>query len=163
MTFIQKILIGLALLFGVFGLGMATGWHYGAGRIQSQWNLALANSEKAVATIQLNDAVATVQVVTEYVDKVRIVREQGQTIIKEVPIYVTQENDAAAVINNGFVSVWNAANSGLPPEAPGAADAASSGIKLSEIAEQHGIEAGYCREVEQQLTALQGWLITVQD
>ncbi|QBC44477.1 hypothetical protein [Iodobacter fluviatilis] len=158
MTFIQKSLLGLALLFGFFALGMATGWHYGAGRVQSQWDLAIADAEKTVNKAQLNNAVATVQVVTKYVDKVRIVREQGQTIIKEVPIYVTQENDAAAVINNGFVSVWNAANSGNPPDAPRAADAQTSGVKLSEVAEQHSIEAGYCREVEQQLTALQGWL-----
>ena len=40
------------------------------------------------AAIRERQAQATVKVVTQYVDRVRIVREKGETIIKEVPVYV---------------------------------------------------------------------------
>jgi hypothetical protein len=162
MTFIQKGLLGLAIIAALVGFGVLAGWHYGASQVQAAWDTAKQNQERVVITTQLRDAVATVQVVTKYVDKVRIVRERAKAIIKQVPIYVTQQDDDHAVINSGFVRMWNASNSGLPPDAPGAADAQASGVKLSEVAEQHSIEASYCRELEEQLTALQGWLADVR-
>jgi hypothetical protein len=80
----------------------------------------------------------------------------GETQIKEVPIYVTAQNDAACSINAGFVRLWNAANAGatISPDS-GGADAAPSGVSLSEAAAQHVREATYTRGLEEQLIGLQ--------
>ena len=68
------------------------------------------------AAIRERRAQATVKVVTQYVDRVRVVREKGETIIKEVPVYVPVQADAACTINRGFVRLHDAAAAGELPE-----------------------------------------------
>jgi hypothetical protein len=158
MSFIQKGLLGLAIIAALVGFGALAGWHYGVSQVQAAWDKAKQRQERVVITTQLRDAVASVEVVTKYVDKIKVVREQGQTIIKQVPIYVTQQDDDRGVINVGFVRLWNAANTGNPPSAAGAADAQASSVRLSDVAIQHGLEASQCRAVEEQLIGLQEWV-----
>ncbi len=67
-------LLALAAL-GVTPAGF--GWIKGASHVRAQWD----------AAIQQQTLQATVKVVTEYVDRVRVVREKGDTIIKEVPVH----------------------------------------------------------------------------
>jgi hypothetical protein len=64
------------------------GWIKGAGHVQVQWDAAVQKQVLQVAAIRERQAQATVKVVTQYVDRVRVVREKGDTIIKEVPVYV---------------------------------------------------------------------------
>jgi len=54
---------------------------------------------------------ASVKTVTEYVDKVKVVRQKGETIIKEVPVYITKDVDGGCIIPNSFGLLWNASNS----------------------------------------------------
>ena len=63
------------------------GWIKGAGHVQAQWDAAV-QQQTLHAAVRERQAQATVKVVTEYVDRVRVVREKGDTIVKEVPIYV---------------------------------------------------------------------------
>lgn len=118
----------------------------------------IAKAKALAADLAQNSVIVTERVVTQYVDRIKIVREKAQTIIREVPVYVTAANDAACPVNNGFVSLWNHANSGTVPGAPTGADAETSGVRLSEIATQHAREAEYCRGVETQLSSLQEWV-----
>ena len=75
-----------------------------------------------------------------------------------VPVYVTKEDDARCSINNGFVSVWNAANAGVPlSRAAGVTDGEASGVALSDVATQHTVESQYTLELEERLIALQDW------
>src|SRR5690606_9113054 len=79
------------------------GWIKGAGHVQAQWDAAVQQQTLQVAAVRERQAQATVKVVTQYVDRVRVVREKGETIIKEVPVYVPVQADAACTINRGFV------------------------------------------------------------
>ena len=54
---------------------------------------------------------ASVKTVTEYVDKVKVVRQKGETVIKEVPVYITKDVDGGCIIPNSFGLLWNASNS----------------------------------------------------
>jgi len=54
---------------------------------------------------------ASVKTVTEYVDKVKVVRQKGETIIKEVPVYITKDVDGGCIIPNSFGLLWNSSNS----------------------------------------------------
>lgn len=144
----------LALAFLV-AAACAVAWFKGAAHVHDQWDLENAKRDKAIAERQVRVANAVATVVTRYVDRVQIVREAGETIIKEVPTYVTEDADRRAPVPAGFVRLWNGANRGELPAPDGAADATASPVVLSDIAAQHGREARQCRETEEQLISLQ--------
>jgi hypothetical protein len=110
------------------------GWIKGAGHVQVQWDAAIQQQALHVAAVRERQAQTTVKVVTQYVDRVRVVREKGETIIKEVPVYVPVQADAACTINRGFVRLHDAAAAGELPEPTRDADAAATGLALSAVA-----------------------------
>ncbi|GAB1382138.1 hypothetical protein MASR1M50_04570 [Burkholderiales bacterium] len=134
------------------------GWIKGAGHVQAQWDAAAQQQALQTSATRLRQAEATVKVVTEYVDRVRVVREKGDTIIKEVLVYVPVEADAACTINRGFVRLHDAAAAGELPKPAGDANAPAAGLALSAVA---GTVAGNyqsCHENAEQLRALQAWV-----
>ena len=143
-----------ALAVALTGLG----WVKGAGHVQSQWDAAVHQQTLQIAAVRQRQAEATVQVVTRYVDRVRVVREKGDTIIKEVPIYVPVQADAACTINRGFVRLHDAAAAGELPEPARDADAAATGIALSAVAGTVAANYQTCHENAEQLRALQTWV-----
>ena len=134
------------------------GWIKGAGHVQAQWDAAAQQQIVQVAAVRQRQAEATVKIVTQYVDRVRVVREKGDTIIKEVPVYVPVHADAACTINRGFVRLHNAAAAGELPEPARGAGAASAGIALSAVAGTVAANYQACHENAEQLRALQAWV-----
>jgi len=134
------------------------GWVKGASHVQEKWSAANDDQAARVVTIQAKQAAATIQVVTEYVDRVQIVRQRGADIIKEVPIYVTKESDAGCVIPRGFVRLHDAAADGGILGAPGDTDAAPAGIALSTVAGTVTRNYQRCYENAAELTGLQQWV-----
>ena len=138
------------------------GWIKCAGHVQAKWDAAVQQQTLQVTAIRERQAQATVKVVTEYVDRVRVVREKGDTIIKEVPVYVPVQADAACTINRGFVRLHNAAAAGELPEPARDADATAAGIALSTVAGTVATNYQTCHENAEQLRALQVWARRVQ-
>jgi hypothetical protein len=134
------------------------GWIKGATHVQAQWDAAVQQQTLQAAANREMQAQATVKVVTQYVDRVRVVREKGETIIKEVPVYVPVKADAACTINRGFVRLHDAAAAGDLPEPAGDADAAAAGVALSAVAGTVAANYQTCHENAQQLRALQTWI-----
>jgi hypothetical protein len=95
---------------------------------------------------------------SEYVDHVRVVRAKGDTIIKEVPVYVPVHADVACTINRGFVRLHDAAAAGELPEPARDADAAPAGLALSAVAGTVAANYQTCHENAEQLKALQAWV-----
>lgn len=117
--------IGTAVIVAGLAYGIE---QFGEHRIQAKWDLAVSQAAEKVQETKTEEAKETVKVVTEYVDRVQIVREKGATIIKEVPKYVTKEDDArCGTIGAGFVQLWNAANEGELPAASRDPDAPAGG------------------------------------
>ena len=137
---------------------VAFGYVQGCGHVQDAWDAATAAQTQRVAVVRVKQAEATVRVVTDYVDRVRVVRERAQTITKEVKVYVPQESDAACAIPVGFVRLHDAAARGDVPGTPGIADASPAGIALSGVAATLADNYSRCRENAEQLTALQEWV-----
>ena len=148
-------LLALAVL-GVALVGF--GWIKGASHVQAQWDAAVQQQALQAAAARERQAQATVKVVTQYVDRVRVVREKGQTIIKEVSVYVPVQADAACTINRGFVRLHDAAAAGELPEPARDADAAASGLALSTVAATVAANYQTCHENAEQLKALQVWV-----
>ena len=152
-------------LLALAALGVALvgfGWIKGASHVQAQWDAAVHQQTLQGAAIRERQAQATVQVVTEYVDRVRVGRERGDTIIKEVPVYVSVQADAACTINRGFVRMHDAAAAGDLPEPARDTDAAAAGIALSAVAGTVAANYQTCHENAEQLRALQGWVREVR-
>ena len=137
---------------------MGFGWVKGAGHVQGKWDAAVQQETLQAATTRQRQAEATVKVVTEYVDRVRVVREKGDTIIKEVPVYVPVQADAACTINRGFVRLHDAAAAGELPEPARDADAGPAGVALSAVATTITTNYQACHESAEQLRALQEWV-----
>ena len=133
------------------------GWIKGASHVQAQWDAAIQQQAPHTAAFRERQAQATVKVVTQYVDRVRVVREKGDTIVKEVPVYVPVQADAACTINRGFVRLHDAAAAGELPEPARDADAAAAGIALSTVAGTVAANYQTCHENADQLRALQAW------
>ncbi|MFA1753935.1 hypothetical protein [Xanthomonas campestris] len=124
---------------------------------QKDRDVALQAKRKAEA--ERDSAKASTTVVTEYVDRVQIVREAGATITREIPIYVTQKADAACAIPAGFVRLHDAAATGSPAGPPtGDPDAPATGITLSAIAGTVADNYTSCHATAAQLSALQEWI-----
>lgn len=134
------------------------GWIKGAGHVEAQWDAAVQQQILQAAAIRERQAQATVKVITEYVDRIRLVREKGDTIIKEVPVYVPVQADAACTIHRGFVRLHDAAAAGELPEPARDADAAAAGIALSAVAGTVAANYQSCHENAEQLRALQVWV-----
>ncbi len=148
-------------LLALAALGLALvgfGWVKGADHVQAQWDTAVQQQALRATAVREEQAQATVKVVTEYVDRIRVVREKGDTIIKEVPVYVPVQADAACTINLGFVRLHDAAAAGALPEPARDADAAAAGIALSAVAATVATNYQTCHENAEQLRALQTWV-----
>jgi hypothetical protein len=149
-----RLLALAALAVALIGFG----WVKGAGYVQARWDAAVRQQSLQTAAVRERQAQTTVQVVTEYVDRVRVVREKGDTIVKEVPVYVPVQADAACTINRGFVRLHDAAAAGELPEPPGDADAPAAGLALSAVAGTVTANYQTCHENAEQLRALQVWV-----
>ena len=148
-------------LLALAALGLALvgfGWVKGAGHVQAQWDAAVQEQALQATAVREEQAQATVEVITEYVDRVRVVREKGDTIIKEVPVYVPVQADAACTINRGFVRLHDAAAVGALPEPARDTDAAAASIALSAVAGTVATNYQTCHENAEQLRALQSWV-----
>lgn len=103
--------VAIALLLGAYRMGKAD--------VQEDWDADKAKTAQYVLELESQQGRETVKVVTEYVDRIKIVTVKGQTIIEKVPVYVTKEDDArCGAISAGFVQLWNAANQNEVPGAP---------------------------------------------
>lgn len=114
-------------------------------------------------TAERDAARRDVKVVTQYVDRVQVVREKGDTIIKEVPVYVDREADRACVVPVGFVRVHDGAVANVPVGDPGDSDAAPSGIALSAVAATIAGNYTTCHENAEQLIALQARVRDIEE
>ncbi|WP_407466318.1 hypothetical protein [Xanthomonas campestris] len=152
---VTRVIVLLALIAAL--VGGCVWQEHRVSDAQKQRKQAL--DEKAAAIAERDSAKASTTVVTQYVDRVQIVREAGATITREIPIYVTQKADAACAIPAGFVRLHDAAASGQPAGPPtGDPDAPAAGVTLSAIASTVADNYTSCHATAAQLSALQDWI-----
>lgn len=150
----------LAALLAVFATQQA---RIGMAVRKAQAALEDAEQSKARANLlaaELDFSYLTGRVLTEYVDRVTVIRERGQTIVREVPTYVTPAADTRCTVPAGFVSLHNAAAQGAVPDpaAAGSADAPAAGVALSTVASTVAANYTTCHANAQQLISLQQWV-----
>ena len=140
-----------ACAFGLFMIGAISN--------EDVWQLKVKEMETAIAKQELAAAEVTHEVITQYVDRVKIVEGKTHEIIKKVPVYITKESDDKCTINNGFVSLHDHASKNEVPEPTGSINEGTSDVKLSEVAVTVSKNYGTYYQVVEQLKSLQEWII----
>ena len=149
-------IISISLL--VFGIYMS-----GAISNQAEWKAKVAALQVEVAKKETISATITTDVITKYVDRIKIVKEKGNVIIKEVPTYITKTDDSKCVVPNGFVVLHDSASRNEVPDTTRIVDERASKIKISGIAETVGENYNTYHEVAEQLKSLQKWIRDQQE
>lgn len=113
---------------------------------------------QAVAAVKVvvKQGAVTEKIITQYRDRVRVIREAPQVIEKEIVRYVPPSADP--VLPRGWGMLHDAAAAGALPEAPGGADVAAPDIAASQAI--RGVVENYtlCHLTELQLVTLQAWV-----
>jgi hypothetical protein len=131
---------------------------------QLQAELKSEQAQVDILQTRLAQTAAASVIVVEAAQRAAEIREVTRTIIKEVPVYVTPEADAACAVPPGFVRVHDAAVLGVPVDHPAVApDAAASVPALSAVAGTVAANYGTCNELRQQLIGLQGYISSFQE
>lgn len=154
MSIITKIGIIVVLIAAI----IAAFFVYGSVRYDDGVSDTKAASKLQVAKTDIISGKVTAQVETKYIDRVQIIHDKGDTIIKKVPIYVTKQDDTKCIINVGFVRLWNNANGMQVPDPTSFINETPSDVVLTDIATQHAKEAELTHQTEEQLISLQDWI-----
>lgn len=146
-----QILFALLLIIGTFFVGCFSN--------EAEWQLKVKQMEAEIAKKELEAEKISHEVVTKYVDRVKIVEGKTHEIIKKVPVYITKESDDKCTINNGFVSLHNSSASQTKiPDTSRDINEGASNVKLSEVAVTVSENYGTYYQVVEQLKSLQSWI-----
>jgi hypothetical protein len=149
-----KILIGLSALV----IALSTVYYLGRKHVHDLYEVKILEQEKLIQEIQTKQAEVTVKVVTEYVDRVKIVKEKGDQIVKYVDRYITAEDDAKCSIPTKFVSLHDAAAANEVPDTASLTNDRASEVKLSELGKTVTENYSTCYQIREQLIGLQTWV-----
>lgn len=106
----QYIINVLILALSVFAI-----YWYGGHVVQVKWDaekkaIAEENAKKKDESVKVTE-----KIVIKYVDRVKVIKEKGDEIIKYVDRYVTKDDDANCTINYGFIRMYDDAIKGNVP------------------------------------------------
>lgn len=139
------------LLLSVFGYGWFKGNEHGTEKLTDYIGKQATASAKIIA----KQTVVTEKVRTEYVNRVKVIKEKGDEITKVVPLYVL--DDDACHVNTGFRVVHDAAASNTLPPPPSGTDAAASGLTLATSLGTVTQNYTTYHEIAERLRKLQQW------
>ena len=140
----------IVLVFGVYMEGGITN--------QEKWEAKVAEAKLEAAKTETAAAETTVKVVTKYVKQIQVVKETGDVIIKQIPMYITKNDDSMCAVPNGFVLLHDSASRNEVPDTSRAPDEGASKVKISGVAETVIDNYTTYYQVSEQLKALQQWV-----
>ncbi|PFH08059.1 hypothetical protein BCF11_0411 [Collimonas sp. PA-H2] len=113
---------------------------------EGEKHIAYVN-QQAGQTIKIAEAqqVVVTQTQIKYVDRIRTIYVKGETIEKQVPIYITKADSARFAVNAGFVRLYDAAWSGEDPGPAADSDREPAGVSLAQVAAVDAGNAASCR------------------
>lgn len=91
LALLKKIPWQLWVLTGVIFLGWLYGryqYEQGEQKVQIAWNLSIERGKAILEDRKEQSGKVTVRVETKYIDRIKVVHEKGETIVKEIPKYI---------------------------------------------------------------------------
>jgi hypothetical protein len=125
---------------------------------QREYLAEVEKFKQEVARIEKESQAATEKIVTQYKEKLVVVKEKGDVIIQKVPEYITKESDAKCDVPNGFVVLHDSASKNEIPNTTSSSNGEASGVALSTVATTVVGNYTTCHEVREQLKSLQDWV-----
>ena len=125
---------------------------------EAEWKLKVKEAEAKVAQKETQAVEATVKVVTKYVKTVETIKEKGDVIIKEIPMYITKVDDSMCAVPNGFVLLHDSASRNEIPDSTRVPNAGASDVKISEVAGTVIENYTTYYQLAEQLKSLQDWI-----
>ena len=128
---------------------------YGRSYEEAKWKEQMAQAELKIKELEAKAPVITERVVTEYVDRIKYI---DRIKIETVREYVSVENDAACVINRGFVTAHNVSAAMIEPGPIPPDSSLPSDKQLSQVLQTVIDNYAKYHEVRTQLESLQQWV-----
>ena len=144
--------VALALLAGGLFYGH-TRYNAGQEDVQGKWDAEHARMAAEIADLKTKQGKVTTKVETKYVDRIKTIREKGDVIVREVPVYVPADS---CDLPGGFRVLHDAASQGIVPDPADIPDAAP--VPAQEAAGTVAGNYSTCLQNAEQLTGLQEWV-----
>lgn len=111
---------------------------------------------QAAQTVKIAQAQTKVVIQTEiqYRDRIQKIYVQGDTIEKEVPVYVTQADNDRCTINAGFVRSHDAAWASTPAGPAAESDREPAAVSLADVGQAVAFNATACLAWREQAIGL---------
>lgn len=140
------------LLAGLFFFGRYQK-EQGREEVRAEWAASVEKGKAEVERLTKEAGKVTVRVETKYVDRVKTIREKGETIVQKVPVYVPA---GLPDLPAGWRLLHDHAAAGTVPGPSEAADGAPVPPETAAAT----VAANYtqCLAVAEQLTGLQEWV-----
>lgn len=130
-TFVRALPSWLLWLALTALVAASAGWGYtrGATAVQDRWDAAAVKQSLTASIVRQKQAEVTERVVTQYVDRVRVIERAADAVIREVPVYVQDRCEPDGRLPAGVRWVLNAAACAgrCPAQPAGPADGAGPG------------------------------------
>jgi hypothetical protein len=124
----------------------------GSARVQAAWDKERKVMQAALDAEKLRQQQVVTRTVIEYRDRIQIVKEQADAIVKEVPILIPA---GGCQLSGAFRVLHDAAAGGELPENPGRAAAAADPVEIAAAAETVFANYAACRADQTRLSELQ--------
>lgn len=147
--------LGMLLCLNSFAIGVSVN--------EETWQSKVKDMQVKIAQLEAQSSEVTTKVVTEYIEKVKIVEGKTHVIIKKVPEYITKESDAKCSINTGSIELLNSAAENKVPESTRTSHEEPTDVKLSTLVESVSGNYGTYYQVVEQLKSLQDWIRKQKD
>ncbi|AMP05335.1 hypothetical protein CPter91_2994 [Collimonas pratensis] len=120
--------------------------YYKGKQDEGEKHIAYVNqqAERSTKIAKAQQAVVT-QTQIKYVDRIKTIYVKGETIEKQVPIYITQADNDRFAVNAGFVRLYDAAWSGEDPRPAADSDREPASVSLAQVVEADVFNATTCR------------------
>lgn len=148
----------LPVQFVALALAVGAVWLEGNFYNQRSWQQRIDEQQAEIARLEAASQQITIETVTKYIERTKIVKEKSGVIIKEIPKYITAEVDARCDIPVAAVVLHDAAAKSEFPDTTNGINAGTSDVTLSRLLDTTVANYGTFHEVREQLMALQDWV-----
>lgn len=149
-------ILGIVVIFTMLTVGSAWyGYTKGSARadvVIAQYTAAKAALANSIQEIQVK---VVDRIITQYVDKVRVIHDSGAHN-EQIANNVVPDKQQ---LSNGWVYTHDASAAGRNADATGSADATPSGVEANQALGTVVNNYSGCQETRQQLISLQNWVI----
>jgi len=153
----KEVIAGVFVIAILSGIGYSGYRLYDMGRkeVKAEWDASIEVGKKEKADKEIKGKEVTTQVVTKYTDRIKVIKEKGETVTVYVDRWLTPV-DKDCTIPNSFVELHDATvTTRLPVDNT---NNKPSGVTLSQVGATVAGNYNTCEQNAAKLLALQEWI-----